>query len=61
MNTAYRYASRVQTVTLNVAIQVAILLAISALVIWTLLFSSYPIVHDPVHALRHALYMIPCH
>ncbi len=61
MNSAYRHASRVQTVTLSVMIQFAVLLAVSTLVIWTLLFSSYPAVHDAVHALRHALYLIPCH
>lgn len=61
MSTLYRHVNRVQTITLNLTIQVAILLALSALIIWTLLFSSYPAVHDPLHALRHALYLIPCH
>ena len=49
------------TISINLVLQVTVLLMLTALVIWTLLFSSYPAIHDPVHALRHALYLIPCH
>jgi hypothetical protein len=37
------------------------LLFLVGLVLWTALFTSYPLLHDPLHALRHALYLIPCH
>jgi hypothetical protein len=30
-------------------------------VVWTMLFSNYPAVHDFFHELRHSLYVIPCH
>lgn len=58
---ATRTATRTATISLNLVLQVTVLLMLTGLVIWTLLFSSYPAIHDPVHALRHALYLIPCH
>jgi cobalt transporter subunit CbtB len=48
-------------VSLNVVAQVTLVLFISGVVIWTVLFSNYPPVHDFFHELRHALYVIPCH
>lgn len=29
--------------------------------LWMVLFSNWPWVHDTFHTLRHALYTIPCH
>jgi len=58
---ATRTVTRTATISLNLVLQITVLLVLAGLVIWTLLFSSYPAVHDPVHALRHALYLIPCH
>ena len=58
---ATRTVTRTTTISINLVLQVTVLLMLTALVIWTLLFSSYPAIHDPVHALRHALYLIPCH
>ncbi|MBI3360148.1 MAG: CbtB-domain containing protein [Chloroflexi bacterium] len=56
-----RTLTRLQTIALSLTAQITLFLFLSMLVIWTLLFSSYPAVHDPFHALRHALYLIPCH
>jgi hypothetical protein len=60
-NFATRTLTRTGTITLNLVLQVTVLLVMTSLIIWTLLFTSYPNIHDPVHALRHALYLIPCH
>ena len=60
-NFATRTLNRTATISLNLVLQITVLLVLTGLVIWTLLFSSYPAIHDPVHALRHALYLIPCH
>ncbi|MBI3761119.1 MAG: CbtB-domain containing protein [Chloroflexi bacterium] len=56
-----RTLTRLQTIALSLTAQITLFLFLSMLVIWMLLFSSYPAVHDPFHALRHALYLIPCH
>ena len=58
---ATRTATRTATISVNLMIQITVLLLLTSIVIWTLLFSGIPNIHDPVHALRHALYMIPCH
>ncbi len=53
--------TRAQTFTLSLTAQIGVFLFLSALVIWTVLFSSYAPVHDSVHAIRHALYIVSCH
>lgn len=60
-NFATRTITRTTTISLSLVLQITVLLVLTGLVIWALLFSSYPAIHDPVHALRHALYLIPCH
>jgi hypothetical protein len=51
------------TISLNLSavIQLTILLGILGLVLWTVLFSNYPLTHDFFHQLRHALFIVPCH
>lgn len=51
------------TLTLNISVlsKAVILLTILGIVIYTVLFSTYPAVHDFFHELRHSLMMIPCH
>ncbi|WP_460001588.1 CbtB domain-containing protein [Paradesulfitobacterium aromaticivorans] len=46
---------------LSLPVQLLSVLALTGLVLFTLLFSTYPPLHDSVHALRHALMIIPCH
>ncbi len=58
---ATRTMNRTATISINLVIQAVIFLAIVGLVLWTMLFTPYGNVHDPLHALRHALYIIPCH
>ncbi len=45
----------------SVNAQVALVLITAALVLWAILFSNYPLVHDTFHELRHSLYFVPCH
>jgi hypothetical protein len=45
----------------SLTVQVSALVFLVAIVLWTALFTSYAPVHDSLHALRHALYLIPCH
>jgi hypothetical protein len=45
----------------SLTVQLTALVFLVGLVLWTLLFSSYAPVHDSMHALRHALYLVPCH
>jgi hypothetical protein len=60
-NFATRTLTRTGTISLNLVLQMTVFLMMTGLILWTLLFTGYPAIHDPVHALRHALYMIPCH
>jgi hypothetical protein len=45
----------------SLTVQLMSLVFLVGLVLWTLLFTNYAPVHDSLHALRHALYLIPCH
>lgn len=45
----------------SLTVQLTTLVMLVGLVLWTMLFTSYAPVHDTLHALRHALYLIPCH
>lgn len=46
---------------LSLPVQLFSVLALTGLVLFTFLFSTYPMFHDVVHGLRHALMIIPCH
>lgn len=59
--TLNEYTTQTFGVTLNVVVQISVVLAVTALVVWAVLFSSYPPVHDYFHELRHSLYVVPCH
>ncbi len=48
-------------VTLNMVVQIVLVLAVVAVVAWAVLFTNYPPVHDFFHELRHSLFVIPCH
>lgn len=45
----------------SLTVQLTTLTLLVSLVLWTALFTSYAPVHDTLHALRHALWLIPCH
>ena len=46
---------------MNVAQKAFITLAIIGVVLYTMFFTTTPIVHDYFHELRHSLMLIPCH
>lgn len=50
-----------ENVFLNATHHVTIFFVLVAVVLFTVLFSTYPAVHDFFHGLRHALMIIPCH
>ena len=45
----------------HAVVQMAIVLFVVGIVVWAILFTNYPPLHDPFHELRHALYIVPCH
>lgn len=45
----------------SLTVQLMALVFVVVLVLWTLLFTNYAPLHDPLHALRHVLYLVPCH
>lgn len=55
------FTHRTIGISLNVVAQVAVVLFVVGVLVWTVLFSNYPAVHDFFHELRHSLYVIPCH
>lgn len=46
---------------LSLPIQLLSVLALTGLVLFALLITTYPPLHDTFHAFRHALMIIPCH
>jgi cobalt transporter subunit CbtB len=48
-------------VTLSKPVQVTIYMLLSSLVIWTVLFSTYPAVHNAAHSTRHHTLGVGCH
>ena len=53
--------TRLGHLTRSLYVQISALVFLVSVLLWTLLFTGYGGVHDPLHALRHALYLIPCH
>ncbi|MBN3958068.1 CbtB domain-containing protein [Nostoc sp. NMS8] len=48
-------------VTLSKPVQVTLYMLLSSLVIWTVLFSTYPAVHNTAHSTRHHTLGVACH
>lgn len=58
---AYVRETRVGHLFATLTFQLTSLMFLVSLVMWAALFTSYAPVHDSLHALRHALFLIPCH
>lgn len=58
---AKKHIRLLQTLNLSVFTKGAVLLAITGIVLYTVLFTTYPPVHDYFHELRHGLMVVPCH
>jgi hypothetical protein len=50
-----------KNVFLNKTQQIFVFFSLMSVVLFTLLFTTYPPIHDFFHGLRHALMIIPCH
>ncbi|WP_341527474.1 CbtB domain-containing protein [Nostoc sp. UHCC 0302] len=48
-------------ITLSKPVQVTLYMLLSSLVIWTVLFSTYPAAHNTAHAVRHHTLGVGCH
>ncbi|WP_103125703.1 CbtB domain-containing protein [Nostoc cycadae] len=48
-------------ITLSKPVQVTLYMLLSSLVIWTVLFSTYPAVHNTTHSVRHHTLGVACH
>lgn len=46
---------------LSVPVQATLYLWLCSLVVWTIFFSTYPAVHNPLHSLRHHTLTVSCH
>lgn len=47
--------------TLSLPVQATLYICLSALIIWTVFFTTYPAVHDSMHSLRHHTLTVSCH
>jgi cobalt transporter subunit CbtB len=52
---------RLEQVALSVPAQAILYIALWALIIWLVYFSTYPVVHDSTHSLRHHTLGVSCH
>lgn len=59
--TLNEYSTQTFGITLNIFVQIAVVLLVVAVAAWAILFTEYPAAHDFFHQLRHSLYVIPCH
>lgn len=50
-----------ENVLISQAMQVVLFFALTAVILFAVLMTTYPPVHDSFHGLRHALMIIPCH
>ncbi|HYX13819.1 MAG TPA: CbtB domain-containing protein [Nostoc sp.] len=48
-------------ITLSKPVQVTLYMLLSSLVIWTVLFSTYPAAHNTAHSARHHTLGVACH
>ena len=58
---AIKHVKLTKTLNVSLAIKAVILLAIVAIVLHAMLFTTIPGLHDHFHELRHSLMVIPCH
>ena len=55
------HARRIAHITRSLVVQFTALVFLVSILLWTMLFTGYGPVHDSLHALRHSLFLIPCH
>lgn len=47
--------------TLSLPVQATLYTSLSALILWTVFFSTYPAAHNSMHSLRHHTLTVSCH
>ena len=57
----YEKAHKTENIALNASSKAFIFLSLIAVILFCVLFSNYPPLHDFFHELRHSLVIIPCH
>lgn len=58
---AKKHINLARTLNLSVFMKSVVFLSIVGVVLYTVLFTTYPPVHDFFHGIRHGLMLIPCH
>ena len=58
---ARKHIRLAKTLNLSTTRKALVLIAIAGVVLYAVLFSSTPAVHDFFHELRHRLMVVPCH
>lgn len=56
-----RLGQRAQRLVLSLPVQVFLLISLCMIILWTLYFSTYPPIHDALHATRHHTLTVACH
>lgn len=57
--TSHRHEKK--SIALSMTVQLALVLIMVGVVLYAVLFTTYPPVHDFFHELRHSMLLIPCH
>ncbi|PSF37642.1 cobalt transporter subunit (CbtB) [Aphanothece hegewaldii CCALA 016] len=52
---------RTERFVLSIPAQAILYVALWSLILWLVFFSTYPLVHDTVHSLRHHTLGVSCH
>jgi len=60
-NKAVKHIKLTNTLNVSLITKAVIILAIVAIVLHAVLFTTIPGIHDHFHELRHSLMIIPCH
>jgi len=58
---ARRHLRITRSLKLSTSRKALVMLSIIGVVLYTMFFTTMPVVHDYFHELRHSLMMIPCH
>lgn len=58
---ARRHLRITRKLKLSTSRKALVMLSIIGIVLYTMFFTTMPVVHDYFHELRHSLMMIPCH
>lgn len=60
-NLTTEHSHRSEGIVLNAVSSAVMFFILTAVLLFTLLFTTYPPIHDYFHGLRHAIMIVPCH